>query len=196
MPKMMAIAVVFSGLLFVGTAFAQQTSRSTKSGQDMLSSNDRTFINNAEEANLAEIDTAKMIEQKTTDPAVKDFASLMVNDHTQASQKLATLAKNNSVTLPTEPSASERMQKTELQKLEGAKLDDAYIRDELQGHKQVISSFENEIEHGQDRAAKDYAEQTLPTLQDHIRIAEDIAGKMSMSGKAGLNDQSKAISAK
>jgi putative membrane protein len=195
MPRETAIAVIISTLLLGGTMVAQQTQQA-KADHNMLSSADRTFMSSAEEANLAEIETANMVEKKASDPAVKDFASRMITDHTQASQKLATLAENVDVTLPTQPSAAERSQKSGLQNLSGSKLEDAYLRDELQGHKQVISSFENEIEHGQDRAVKDYAEQTLPTLEDHIRIAEDLAGKMGMSGKAGLNQETKAIAAR
>jgi predicted outer membrane protein len=66
----------------------------------------------------------------------------------------------------------------------------------LQGHKEAISAFESEIEHGQNQEAKNYAEQTLPTLQDHIRIAEDVAGKLGLAGKTGLSDETKAINAK
>jgi putative membrane protein len=195
MPSKTAIAIIFSTLLFGGTLFAKQT-KPTKASPETVSSADRNFVNSAQEANLAEIETAKMVEQKATDPAVKDFASRMITDHTQASQKLATLAEMTHLTLPTQPSAMERNQKSQLQNLSESKLTDAYLRDELQGHKQVISSFENEIEHGQDREVKDYAEQTLPTLEDHIRIAEDLAGKMGMSGKAGLNEATKEIAAK
>ena len=75
-------------------------------------------------------------------------------------------------------------------------MNETYVLKELQGHKQVISEFEQELEHGQDQAVKNYASQTLPTLQDHIRIAEDIAGKMGMSGRVGLSDETKAIAAK
>ena len=46
----------------------------------MQNSADRSFISAAAEANLAEIDTAKMVGQKSTDPAVKDFANRMVTD--------------------------------------------------------------------------------------------------------------------
>jgi putative membrane protein len=137
-----------------------------------------------------------MVGQKSTDPAVKDFANRMVTDHTQANQKLATIAEMNGVKLPSEASATERNQKSELEKLSGAQLNDAYLRDELQGHKETISAFESEIEHGQNQEAKSYAEQTLPTLQDHIRIAEDIAGKLGLAGKEGLSDEAKAITAK
>jgi putative membrane protein len=183
-------------LVATGTLFAQQKHETAMSQPKMQNASDRSFITSAAEANLAEIDIAKMVGQKSTDPAVKDFANRMVTDHTQASQKLASVAEMNGVTLPTEASATERNQKSELEKLSGAQLYDAYLRDELQGHKETISAFESEIEHGQNQEAKNYAEQTLPTLQDHIRIAEDIAGKLGISGKAGLSDEDKAITAK
>jgi putative membrane protein len=178
-----AIAAIFSTILLVGVTFAQQMKQTTKSNNDTLSSLDRSFISSAEEANLAEIETAKIVEQKATDPAVKDFANRMV-------------AKSTGVTLPAEPTAAKANQKDEWQKLSGAKFEDAYLRVQLEDHRQAISVFENEIEHGQNEAVKDYAEKILPTLQDHIRIAEDIAGKMGMSGKAGLTQESKAIAAK
>jgi putative membrane protein len=188
--------VLTATLVATGTVFAQQKHETAMSQQKMQNSSDRSFIMSAAEANLAEIDIAKMVDKNSTDPAVKDFANRMVTDHTQANQKLASVAEMSGVKLPTEASATERNQKSELEKLSGAQLNGAYIRDELQGHKETISAFESEIEHGQNQEAKNYAEQTLPTLQDHIRIAEDVAGKLGISGKAGLSDETKAITAK
>ncbi|MFZ0954569.1 MAG: DUF4142 domain-containing protein [Candidatus Sulfotelmatobacter sp.] len=188
----LGMALICSGLL-IGCNLIASPGKQVKPPADSLSAADRTFMTSAEDANLAEIGTAKMIEQKSKDPGVKDFAQRMVTDHTQASQSLAKVAQMTGVTLPATPSAADSTQENELEKLSGAKLNETYMRDELAGHKQVISEFESEIEHGQDEAVKNYAAQTLPTLQDHIRIAEDVAGKMGMSGKAGLNEESDAI---
>lgn len=189
------MAVIFSGLLVGLTLFAQQK-QLVKPQQVALTSPNRDFVTKAAEANLGEIETGKMIEQRSVNPAVKAFASRMVADHTQASQNLATLAEMIGITLPTQTSATERTQKGELQNLSGATLDDAYLENELQGHKQVITAFESEIEHGENQEVKQYAEQTLPTLQDHIRMAENVAGRMGISGKGGLNQETKAIAAK
>ncbi|MGA7292732.1 MAG: DUF4142 domain-containing protein, partial [Terriglobales bacterium] len=159
--------LLVSGLLLGGILFAQPKP-ADKSQKDVLSAVDRTFIINTAEANLAEIDTAKMVGKKSTDPGVQQFTGRMIKDHTQANHELATLANNYGITLPSAPSAADRKQQDELQKLSDPTLNEAYLRDELQGHKQVIAEFEQEIEHGQDKAVKDFAEQTLPTLQDHI----------------------------
>ena len=174
--KWIAIELVF-GLLLTASLSAQQTPQAAKTAKTALSSADRSFVTTAQEGNLAEVEAARLVEQKSTDPAVKDFASRMVTDHTRASEQLKTLASAEGVTLPSALSAAERTQDESWQKLSGTKLNDAYLRDELQDHKETISAFENEIEHGQDKAVKKYAEQTLSTLQDHIRIAEDLVGQ-------------------
>lgn len=70
-----------------------------------------------------------------------------------------------------------------------------YIRHMLSGHKGAIADFENEIEQGHNPAIKSYAEKVLPVIQDHVRIAEDVAGKMDLAGKQGLEDPYKAITA-
>jgi putative membrane protein len=193
----MGMAVICSGLLLgcnlIASPGKQTGKQISKSAADNLSAADRAFITSAAEANLAEIETAKMIEQKSKDPGVRDFAQRMVTDHTQASQNLATVAEMTGTSLPASLSAADRTREDELKKLSGAKLNETYLRDELAGHKQVISAFESEIEHGQDEAAKNYAAETLPTIQDHIRIAEDVAGRLGMSGKVGLNRESEAI---
>lgn len=200
------LALVIAGLLFAQqkykaskadqkqqTTKADQKQETSKADENTLSSADRSFITLAAEANLAEIETAKTVQARSKDSAEKDFANRMITDHTQASQNLATLAKANGITLGDESSANDRNQKDELQKLSSAKLGHAYLRDELQDHKQAISEFESEIEHGHNQAVTNYAEQTLPTLEDHIRIAENLAGKLGMSGKTGLTDEAKAI---
>ena len=53
--------------------------------------------------------------------------------------------------------------------------------------------IENEIEHDQNASARAFAEKILPTVQDHLRVAENVVGQMGMSGKAGLSQPSKAI---
>ena len=91
--------VLTATLVATGSLFAQQKHETAMSGNNMQNS-DRSFITSAAVANLAEIDMAKLVGQKSTDPAVKDFANRMITDHTRASQKLATVAETDCVKLP------------------------------------------------------------------------------------------------
>ena len=154
-----------------------------------------SFLSTADQINLGEIQLGKLAEQKGNNPAVRDFGKRMVEDHTKLEEQLRSLAKSKGVTLPAQPAASVAALQQQLSNDSGAKFDQVYIQHMLSGHKQAIDTFENEIEHGRNTAFQSYAESALPVIQDHIRIAEDVAGKMDLSGSAGLTMPAKAITA-
>ncbi|HUO34922.1 MAG TPA: DUF4142 domain-containing protein [Candidatus Acidoferrum sp.] len=155
----------------------------------------KNFITAAANINLAEVELGKLAGQKGNNQAIKDFGKRMIADHTQLESELQSLAKSADVTLPSAAGANASSLKNQLSADSASKFDDAYIEHMLAGHKQAIAMFENEIKHGQNAEIKSYAEKALPVIQDHIRIAEDVAGKMHLSGKLGLESPSKAISA-
>ena len=169
------------------------SARNRKSTAELPTGKD--FITAAADINLGERELGKLAGQKGNNQAVKDFGKLMVKDHSMAESQLEQVAKRSGVVLPAEPSANFSDLKEQLSKESGTKFDQAYVQHMLSGHKQAIATFENEIDRGQDAAFKAYAESMLPTIQDHIRIAEDIDGKMGLSGKSGLEMPNKAISA-
>jgi putative membrane protein len=155
----------------------------------------KQFVKKAAQINLAEISLGKLAEQKATDPALKDFGALMVRQHTALQQELDRMAKAQKITLPTKPGAKQVALKDQLAKLPGQRFDNAYIKHMLSGHRRAIAMIENEIEYGKNPAYKACAEKALPVIQDHIRVAENLAGKMGRSGKYGLQAPSDAISA-
>jgi putative membrane protein len=180
-------------MLLAGSAFAQTSAATNTSSQ--LSSKDRTFIQKVSQDNLAEVKTAKMVEQKTNDPAIRDYAKDLVNDHIKAEQQLSTVATSLNVTLPRQPDAQQTAAYDHLKALSGKQLDVAFVKDNLKDHKSDIREFDQRLQDSQSKALKDYVAAQLPHLQDHIRIAEDLAGNMNMPGRAGLNMPSEAVSA-
>jgi putative membrane protein len=183
------VIAMLTVLALLAIGYAQQS----KSEQSMPTGN--AFINKAAEINLGEIELGKLARQRGNNDAVKQFGKLMVSDHTAAQNELRQLASERKITLPTQPGTETSNLDAELSRKTGAQFDQDYASHMLQGHKGAIAAFENEIEHGKDPAIKAYAEKVLPSIQDHIRIAEDLAGKMGMPGKAGLSEPDKAISA-
>ncbi|HTX33513.1 MAG TPA: DUF4142 domain-containing protein [Bryobacteraceae bacterium] len=153
------------------------------------------FLTAADQINLGEIELGKLAEQKGNNPAIRDFGKRMVADHSKLEAQLQSLAKSKGVNLPAQPASAVATLQQQLSKDSGSQFDQVYLQHMLAGHKQAIDTFENEIEHGQNTAYKSYAESALPVIQDHIRIAEDVAGKMNLSGSAGLASPAKAIKA-
>jgi putative membrane protein len=191
-----SIGLAASAMLLAGSAFAQQGSSSAKTNMNsQLTSADRTFIQEVSRDNLAEVKTAKMVEQKTQDPAIRDFAKDLVKDHAQAEQQLSSVADAVHVTLPRGPNAKQTNTYDNLKKMSGRQLDTAFLKAQLQDHKADIQKFDQELKNSQDPSVKSYTAMVLPHLQDHIRIAEDLAGNMNMNGKAGLNNPTEAVSA-
>ena len=88
-----------------------------------LSAADQKFVNEAAQGGIAEVQLGQLATEKASSDAVKQFGQRMVNDHSQANDKLKELASSKGVTLPQEPSARDRATKERLSKLSGEQFD-------------------------------------------------------------------------
>jgi putative membrane protein len=142
--------------------------------QSAVSSADADFAASAAEANNGEIALAKMALQKTNEPSVRMLASRMLADHTKAGAQLATIAQTEQIKLPAptalmQPDAD--MQKT-LSGMNSHPFDITYVNSQLTDHQAAIALFQKEAQDGSDPALKQFAASTLPTLQAHLRLAQ------------------------
>lgn len=150
---------------------------------------DRTFIRKAAEGNVAEVALGRLAQQTGQDPNVKAFGEHMVRDHTQANEQLASVAQSLSVTLPNSPSTSDQAKMDKLSRLSGADFDKAFAREMVRDHRTAIRAFEHEAKDGRDSAAKQFAESTLPTLKEHLAMAEKLPGAQRRTASAGASNQ-------
>ena len=164
-------------VLLVGSALAQQTAVTGDAATGQLNDVDRQFVAAAASGGLAEVNAARLAEQQASKTKVKNFARHMITDHGKANQELASLASEEGVTAPTEPDARQKAAATKLKTLGGPAFDRAYVRGEIQSHKDTIALFQNEAKSGQDPKLKQFASQTLPTLKHHLQMAQKIGTK-------------------
>jgi putative membrane protein len=136
---------------------------------------DATFYKKAAESGIFEVDAGNQAQQKATLQSVKDFGAMMVKDHTAAGDQLKTLAASKNISLPTSASVGEMAEKGKLDILSGDTYDESYIKGQIKAHHQAVALFKKEIASGQDADAKSFAQQTLPTLQQHLKAARAIA---------------------
>lgn len=149
---------------------------------------DRTFIREAAIGGMAEVDFAKLAEQKGQSDAVKRFAQRMIQDHTKANDQLAALANAANVPMPNTLDEEHRSMRAALEKASGASFDRAYIQGQMADHAKTAQLFEYEIGSGQDAGLKTFAADTLPVVLQHLQLAQGIAAEMTgaMSQDAGL----------
>ena len=76
-----------------------------------------------------------------------------------------------------------------LSKLSGEAFDRAFAKDMLSDHKKAVSAFRTESRSGKDPEVKAFAAKTLPTLEGHLKQAEDL--NKSVVGTSGVKEPEK-----
>jgi putative membrane protein len=142
---------------------------------------DSSFYKNAAEAGMAEVDAGTLAGEKATDPKIKDFAAMMVKDHTAANEKLKALAETKSVKLPGGSSVGQKAEYAKLKMESGDTFDTGYIKGQVKDHQQVVAMLKKEIANGQDAEAKAFAQTILPTVQSHLKAAKELAAAHGVS---------------
>lgn len=147
---------------------------------------DQEFVMNAAKANMAEIELAKLAETRASSDQVTTFAKRMVDDHQKALDSLKAVAKNEKITLPSAIDGKDQALKDRLQKLSGTAFDREYMSAMVRDHRQDVAEFRAESTTAQFADVKQYASSTLPTLEDHLRLARSTdRAIVGTSGKPG-----------
>lgn len=134
---------------------------------------DREFVEQAAGANMSAIRFGQLASERGSTPEVRDFGKQMVDTHTALSDQLRRSAASKGITLPIAQLTSEQLAGYErLSKLSGREFDEAYLRDVKKVQKETIASFQNEALNGQVNELATFANQSLPTLNEHIRTAQ------------------------
>jgi putative membrane protein len=148
------------------------------SAKGQPSATDTTFMKTLAQGGLAEVEAGKMATEKANDPAVKQFAQQMVEDHTKNNDELKALAQKSGVTLPTTMSHQLQSQQSKLENANGVTFDSAYVKDQVQDHQKTVQLLEQEIHGGHDPAVRQFAQETLPVVQHHLDMAKQLQSKL------------------
>lgn len=133
-----------------------------------------SFLQQAAETNIAEQEMAEVAQERAAREEVKNYAKHLEQDHEKANQKLKSIAEEKNVELPDEPSKTHKQQTERLSELEGPAFDQAYLKAQVQAHQKAIKTFEQQAQSAQDPQVRQYAEQTLPTLREHLKQAQQL----------------------
>jgi putative membrane protein len=151
-----------------------------------LSPADKTFVRKAAEGGMAEVKLGELAKEKGSNPAVKSFGERMVKDHSKANDQLKGVASKEGVTLPDSMDAKDKALYDRLSAMSGEAFDKAYMRAMISDHEKDVSEFRRESQNATDPEVKQFASQTLPTLEEHLRMAKDTGsqvGVMSSNSK-------------
>jgi putative membrane protein len=172
--------VADTGTTTVVTSTTDTSATTTTTGTTAasLSDKDKEFVTKASQGGMAEVSLGQMAAAKANNNDVKEFGNRMVTDHSKANDELKQLAANKGITLPTEPGADEKKTEDALSTKSGKAFDKAYMTDMVKDHEKDVAEFQKESKDAQDPELKAWVTRTLPTLQDHLKMAKQVASKV------------------
>lgn len=159
---------------FIGALFGAMLVAAPALAQEKMS--DEQFVEKAGQSGLAEVQMGEVAVQQAASDGVKQFGQRMIDDHTKANQDLEKAIEGKQFTMPTEPSAEHKTKMEQLSGLQGEEFDRTYMREMVTEHQNDIQTFEGYAQSGADAELKSFAQATLPILQEHLRMAQDLAG--------------------
>lgn len=154
-----------------------------------LAGSEQAFVKEAATGGLMEVELGRLATEKASSPEVKQFGQRMVDDHGKANQELSTIAQQKNVQVPTELTGKAKADYDRLSKLSGEQFDRAYMQMMVRDHRKDVSDFRKQSTGAKDPDLKSFASQTLPTLEEHLKLAEQTQSSLNAaratSGKSG-----------
>jgi putative membrane protein len=162
------------------------TAAATAFAADMKEpSADASFMKNAAEAGNAEVESSKLAVEKSTSADVKTFAQQMIDDHTKAGDELKALAQQKGVKVSDKPSIAQTAKIDLLKPTSGTTFDRHYASTfGVTAHQDTVALFRKEAQNGKDADVKAWAAKTLPTLEHHLSMAQDLKSKTAAEKSA------------
>ncbi len=170
------------GTVMLAMSAAPAFARSKSGKTTAKTTTDQTFVKKAAEGGLAEVQLADLAKQKASNPEVKQFADRMATDHGKANDELKSLAQTKNSTLPSDLSAKDKALRDRLSKLSGEQFDRAYMQAMVKDHTHDVNEFRHESQAAKDPDVKAFAAKTLPTLEQHLQLAQQDAKAVGTSG--------------
>lgn len=154
-----------------------------------LSARDRSFAQEAAMGGLAEVELGKLAQQNAQSDDVKQFGGRMVQDHSNANQQLMPILSADGIPVPQQLDAAHRKTYDRLSKMRGGEFDRAYMRDMVQDHERDVKRFRLEAEHANNPDLKNFAQNTLPVLEQHLKMAQDTNKSLTAVGSSGQRNR-------
>jgi putative membrane protein len=172
-----AACLIAAGVL-AAPAYAQSVGEKTGVNSALgITPSTPDFVRQAAMSDMFEIQSSQLAEQKASDQPTKTFAQKMVTDHTKTSSEVKAMVsggKVKGVELPTDMASSQKSMLDKLKGLNGNDFTKQYHSDQVSAHKDAVSLFERYGKGGDNEDLKAWANKTLPDLQGHLKMAQDL----------------------
>jgi putative membrane protein len=136
---------------------------------------DQQFVDFAAQTDMLEANLGQLAATQASSQGVKDYAQMLVTDHTDDYTQLGIVASKDNLVVPKGLDGAHDKMIAPFKNLKGPAFDRRYIQEMIAGHTKAIQVYTKEATDAQSADLKAYANQTLPTLQKHLDGAKNLA---------------------
>jgi putative membrane protein len=145
-----------------------------------FSDDDKKFIKDSTQDNLAEIKMAQLVVKTSKNPTVTAFAQKMITDHHALLVGAKPVAMKAGVTPPTSPSLAADAEYAKLKILSGDIFDKSYIKTMVSDHHDDLDKVKAEHDSTQNESMKKLTAHASTVIAGHTEMIDGIAGKMGL----------------
>jgi putative membrane protein len=138
-----------------------------ESDRNKVTRGDKSFVRDMAIANMAEVELAKLVPERSTDDGIKKFAQLMIDDHTSSLNSLKAIAAEHNIPVPTELDPRHTRLRDKLAKWHGNEFERNYMDAMIDEHEDMLDELEERVD--EEKLAEYKAE-----------IADRLAGKKAV----------------
>lgn len=166
--------LALSGLL-AAASFCACNNNDNSDMNGMVNATDSAFVLQAGMGNTAEIRAAQLALTKTMDTAIQHFAERMISDHSAAQSSLKNVAGKYNLYVPDSVDAMHAQLAIQMALMSGRTFDSMYIHQQVIDHQTAVQLYQTEGSSGNNVDLKNFADTTLPKLQMHLDMANNLA---------------------
>jgi len=124
---------------------------------------DVAFVRQATESGRKEVASARNALPQLKNPALKDLAQMLVQDHSNANSKLSRIAVDKGWPVPG-PQAEPPPPAGQ----DASDFDQKWTAEMIAGHERSVKLFRAQAQSGEDKELREFARDTLPTIEHHL----------------------------
>jgi len=157
-----------------GTAIAQPDAGGAFTAQAPSA---QDFAQQAALSDMYEIESAKIALKKARTEPTREYANMMIADHTKSSQALkeAIAASCQSLAMPTKLDAEHQALIDALGRLNGQDFETEYMSQQMAGHRKTLDLLKTYAAGGDTAELRQFAQSTIPAVQKHHEWLESNA---------------------
>lgn len=185
--KKVLIVIVILAQAFLYHACNNQNGDNAEKSTVLVNQSDvdgdaKIFLKAASKGGILEVELAKLAQKQAASPAVKEYADMMITDHTRIYNDLKKLATDKHILLPIDLEQKEQEELKNLQKLSGAEFDENYMRLMVTNHEKAVSEFESGARN-RDRDVNKFASERIEALKKHLNSARSLFNTVVIKGQ-------------